>query len=227
MRNRRKKKRMFLPVLFCLLLLSGGMTAYGAEAGQAEVSLPVEQKFQTENELDGLNGRFRYRLRAEEGAPLPQGAREDVYEFTMDGNQKGQIGPITYTYAGVYNYTMNQIIGREEEHYTYDRRTYQIQVYVKSEAGGGMSAQVIIKNETGAKTEEALFENSFRRTAAGGKTETSGKNPDRPSTSDPSKPDRIKTGDEAAIGMWILAIILSALALIVSLERANARKHKD
>lgn len=223
MTNRRKKRQLFLPVLLCLLLLTGGATAYGAEAGQAEVSLPVEQKFLTENAPEGIDGSFLYRLEAEGDEPLPEGAKKGAYDFTLTGDEKSQVGPIRYADTGVYRYTMYQVVEKEKDHYIYDRQTYQVRVYVSNVQGGGLSTQVVMENEAGKKTESGAFTNRYKGMvpAPGTGPVTPGASADKPAD---KTSDGAKTGDDTAVSAWILAACLSGMALLVILRRKPDEK---
>ncbi len=208
MKSRRLKKILFFPALLCLLLMMGGLTAFAAEVGQADVLLPVEQTFEAQNAPEGLDSSFRYRLKAEDGAPLPKGADQDIYEFTLTGNAKGQIGPISYVHAGVYSYTLSQVIDDAKDHYTYDRQTYQVRVYVQNRDGGGLSTQVIIENEAGKKMESGLFNNGYQ-----------GTEPENPPSPPGELTDGPQTGDNTDLSVWILTACLSGFMVLILLKR--------
>lgn len=215
MKNRKEKKRRFFPVLLCLFaMMAGGMTVSAAQK-PVQAELPVGQEFQTEYAPEGLEDTFTYLLTAKDGAPLPEEAEDGVYRFEMKGTQERML-QVTYTTGGIYEYTLSQEIGDQQANYTYDRQTYQVYVYVKNEPDNSLSAQVVIDNGNGKKTQNALFCNSYKGTAPQQGTGTGAGGED--------SRDKVQTGDDTVVSVWILTALFSAAVGFWLISKKAAEK---
>lgn len=119
-------KKLILCAAVSLILLPAE-EVLGAEQ-MVSVMIPVVQQFETRNKLpDKMNQTFRYELlREEQDAPMPDESDGDRYVFDMKGSEKNEVGPITYTRAGIWHYTLKQSVQKEEKGYDYDKQTYEI-----------------------------------------------------------------------------------------------------
>ena len=162
-------------------------------AGQmASVMIPVVQQFETRNKLpDKMNQTFRYELlREEQDAPMPDESDGDRYVFDMKGSEQNEVGPITYTRAGIWHYTLKQSVQKEEKGYDYDKQTYEISVYVENLTDGGLGVQMIVVNKEGNKVDEIRFKNGYTGEKTG---------------------NVARTGDVSDIGLWIILLAVSGV----------------
>ncbi|MDR2975431.1 MAG: hypothetical protein LBV00_12120 [Propionibacteriaceae bacterium] len=102
----------------------------------------------------------------------------DGHVFTISGSRDVSIDPIAYDRAGVYEYTLAQVINPPRAGYIYDQRVYRVQVHVPDDPG--QPAVVIARDShpTGVKVERIQFDNSFDPAFG----------PDPPSQTDPPGP---------------------------------------
>ena len=184
-------KKLILCAAVSLILLPAE-EVLGAEQ-TASVMIPVVQQFEARNKLpDKRNQTFRYELiREEQDAPMPDESDGDRYVFDMKGSEKNEVGPITYTRAGIWHYTLKQSVQKEEKGYDYDKQTYAISVYVENLADGGLGVQMIVTNKEGNKVDEIRFKNGY----AGAKTR-----------------NVARTGDVSDIGLWMALLAVSGAA---------------
>ena len=138
-----------------------------------------------------------------------------MYTFTLTGSQTFEIPDLTYTHGEIYHYTLCQQVEEEQAGYTYDTRSYAIDVYVKNEAGGQLSVQVIAMTPDGRKADEIVFENSYKGTAPG----TGAPGTQQPSSSAGQQKGPVKTGDDVQISGLILAVLLSAAVIFALIRR--------
>lgn len=176
MKVKHGKHKMLCAVLFLSMFMSSSLMAFAAEA-QTEVTLPVQQVFEIENtstQSVDLSGSYRLST-TQAQAPMPQGASDKVYDFSITGKTKTYELLFTYTKAGVYSYRLQQL-STDKEGYTYDRNVYDITVYVKNGDNGDLISEIIVENADKEKCESLLFKNTYK-----------GKNQSNVNTSDSTK----------------------------------------
>jgi len=117
-----------------------------------QLRLPVRKAIDGEPPEDA---RFKFRLSAENGAPMPEGSGDTV---EISGEGTGQFGAITYTEAGTYRYTVRELTGSDKG-YTYDETEYQVTVTV-TDNDGELEAAWSAKKD-GAGAQELLFTNVY------------------------------------------------------------------
>lgn len=183
-------KKLILCAAVSLILLPAE-EVLGSEQ-MASVKIPVVQQFETRNKLpDKMNQTFRYELlREEQDAPMPDESDGDRYVFDMKGSEKNEVGPITYTHAGIWHYTLKQSVQKEEKGYDYDKQTYEISVYVENLTDGGLGVQMIVVNKEGNKVDEIRFKNGYTGEKTG---------------------NVARTGDVSDIGLWIILLAVSGV----------------
>lgn len=213
----KKSKRIIALAALLFSFLSFPVSQVFAASDMAEVPLTVKQSFVVKNpakEMD-FTGTYEF-CTTDEEAPMPEGTKEGIYSFSLNGEQAETTIDLQYLHAGVYHYQLEQTTA-EKKGYQYDKSCYDIMVYVKNGDNGELISQVVAKNEDGEKCGELEFLNSYQ----GNPTESS--EPSNPAkTNDPSKP--VKTGDTTPIMMYVL-LVVGALLLIVVL--AYFRKHRQ
>lgn len=199
--KRRKRSKLCFLLLLVLLLVPGG-TAAAAES-EAAVRIPVSQVFETENTVpEGLDSGFQYELVSlGEDNPMPEGTSDNVYAFRMEGNSSVTLGPLVFTHGGTYEYQISQVAG-DGENYTYDSTVYQVTVYVKNTADGGLTAETVVILPSGEKTGEITFRNSYKGAEPAG---TSGKD---------QGTSRVRTGDPGNPLLWLVLAVLALAAFL-------------
>lgn len=205
----RKSRRIVLLAALLFSFLCFPMDKVFAAANMAEVPLTVEQKFEVKNSKKEINLIGHYEFRAlDENAPMPEKSEEEIYSFSMEGEQAEHRITLQYSHAGVYHYQLLQIT-EEKEHYQYDRSCYDIMVCVKNGEDGHLIPQVIAEKGDGKKYGDLQFQNSCL-----GEPQKPSRpvKPMNPGT--PSKP--VKTGDTTNVAVYF-TLTMSALLLSVAL----------
>jgi pilin isopeptide linkage protein len=149
----RYKRALYAVVLFVMILfITAPMTAYAADN---PLKISVNQVFTASQ--DTVDNKFSYKLRPlMSGYPMPHGSSEDGYDFTIEGTNSVQIGPINYTKQGLYKYEIFQQIRAEKPGYSYDKRVYTVEVHVDS----SLAADVIVNNQDNTKANKIEFMNN-------------------------------------------------------------------
>lgn len=210
----KKSKRIIALAALLFSFLSFSVSQVFAASDMAEVPLTVKQSFVVKNpakEMD-FTGTYEF-CTTDEEAPMPEGTKEGIYSFSLNGEQAETTIDLQYLHAGVYHYQLEQTTA-EKKGYQYDKSCYDIMVYVKNGDNGELISQVVAKNEDGEKCGELEFLNSYQ-----------GKKPGAFAPSDPSKPNKpVKTGDTTHIMVYV-GIAAGSLFLILAL--VYFRKHRQ
>lgn len=101
---------------------------------------------------------FDFILKAQKGAPMPEGVTTNTKIITISGEGEKAFGEITYTKPGVYVYTITEVEGSFNS-YTYDTSVYTLTVTVTMKDNKLTATQVLVKNEK--EMEKAVFENTY------------------------------------------------------------------
>ena len=210
----KKSKRIFILTALLFSFLSFPVSQVFATPDMAEVPLTVKQSFVVKNpakEMD-FTGTYEF-CTTDEEAPMPEGTKDGIYSFSLNGEQAETTIDLQYLHAGAYRYQLDQTTA-EKKGYQYDKSCYDITVYVKNGENGELVSQVVAKKGAGKKSGELEFLNSYQ-----------GKKPGASAPSDPSKPNKlVKTGDTTHI-MAYVGIAAGSLFLILAL--VYFRKHKQ
>lgn len=153
-----------LPCFVALLLFQ--TQAYAEEKVYCTASIPVEIKTLGDSVPSGIE--YKVLIKSEnETNPMP-----DVKEVTIKDNGKVEIGPMTYTKPGRYNYFISQEAGNAE-HFTYDSAVYTVTVSIENDGNGGLKS-VIFAVENGAteKTDDVVFSNTYEAVTTSAVTTT-------------------------------------------------------
>ena len=153
-----------LPCFVALLLFQ--TQAYAEEKVYCTASIPVEIKTLGDSVPSGIE--YKVVIKSEnETNPMP-----DVKEVTIKDNGKVEIGPMTYTKPGRYNYFISQEAGNAE-HFTYDSAVYTVTVSIENDGNGGLKS-VIFAVENGAteKTDDVVFSNTYEAVTTSAVTTT-------------------------------------------------------
>ena len=155
---------LLLPCFVTLLLFQ--TQAYAEEKVYCTASIPVEIKTLGDSVPSGIE--YKVVIKSEnETNPMP-----DVKEVTIKDNGKVEIGPMTYTKPGRYNYFISQEAGNVE-HFTYDSAVYTVTVSIENDGNGGLKS-VIYAVENGAteKTDDVVFSNTYEAVTTSAVTTT-------------------------------------------------------
>ena len=129
---------LLLPCFVALLLFQ--TQAYAEERVYCTASIPVEIKTLGDSVPSGIEHKVVIKSENETN-PMP-----DVKEVTIKDNGKVEIGPMTYTKPGKYNYFISQEAGNAE-HFTYDSAVYTV-IFA-------------VKNGATEKTDDVVFSNTY------------------------------------------------------------------
>ena len=172
-----------------------------AASDVVEVPLTVKQSFEQnsdEKEID-LTGTYEFRA-LDVGIPMPEDTNSDIYNFILEGNNDEKMLSLQFQHAGVYRYHLVQT-SKSKEHYSYDKSSYIIAVYIKNGENGKLLPQVIAEKNDGKKYAELIFYNSYNKIH-------------KPST--PSEPsDQVQTGDSTDIKMYVMIASLALMLIVV------------
>lgn len=207
------RAKSFLGLILVLLLTSmAGVSTVMADEVQAAAEIPVSQTFKVYNtDSSNVDGKFEYVFApAEEGTPMPAGSSADGYSFYLEGDQSTVIPAITYVHAGVYKYTVQQVISTEKSGYSYDKSVFNIEVHVRNQ-GEDLITDIVAYNDS-SKAQSIAFENSY--TAA---TEPPETKPTTKPTDEDSKP--AQTGQRSSVPVLTITIGASFLVLVFVRKR--------
>ena len=202
-----------LPCFVALLLFQ--TQAYAEEKVYCTASIPVEIKTLGDSVPSGIE----YKV-----------VIKSVKEVTIKDNGKVEIGPMTYTKPGRYNYFISQEAGNAE-HFTYDSAVYTVTVSIENDGNGGLKS-VIYAVENGAteKTDDVVFSNTYEAVTTSAVTTTAAptvilEKPTTPKetvTVITNPPENApKTGERiiSAIVVGILGISMLVLSIVMNKKR--------
>ena len=209
---------LLLPCFVTLLLFQ--TQAYAEEKVYCTASIPVEIKTLGDSVPSGIE--YKVVIKSEnETNPMP-----DVKEVTIKDNGKVEIGPMTYTKPGRYNYFISQEAGNAE-HFTYDSAVYTVTVSIENDGNGGLKS-VIFAVENGAteKTDDVVFSNTYEAVTTSAVTPTvileKPTTPKETVTVITNPPENApKTGERiiSAIVVGILGISMLVLSIVMNKKR--------
>lgn len=144
---------LLLPCFVALLLFQ--TQAYAEEKVYCTASIPVEIKTLGDSVPSGIEHKVVIKSENETN-PMP-----DVKEVTIKDNGKVEIGPMTYTKPGRYNYFISQEAGNAE-YFTYDSAVYTVTVSIENDGNGGLKSVIFaVKNGATEKTDDVVFSNTY------------------------------------------------------------------
>lgn len=111
-----------------------------------------------------MDDSFEYRLRAEDGAPLPDEASGEFYRFELKGDVSGDIKlNFPFTKPGRYYYLVRAYIPDRKTDYSYDEKTYKLMIMmINTDNGLGVGAMTV-QDETLAKYPELPFRMAYTK----------------------------------------------------------------
>jgi pilin isopeptide linkage protein len=158
-RTVKTKGRIILCVttILMLALISVILAPVAAYAANAPLKITVEQTVDTALPL--TEAVFKYKLTPlDPSNPMPSGSTPEGYVFTITGNNSVEIGSLRYDRQDIYRYRLYQVIEAEKPGYTYDKRTYIIEVHVDET----LNVVLVVINVDGTKAVSIKFENGYR-----------------------------------------------------------------
>ena len=139
------------------ILLVGLIPIRNVYAASHEVEIPYRQTW-TNVSGQTVNESFEYRLTALDGAPLPDEATGEFYQFELKGNDSGVIKlHFPFTKPGYYKYLVSSYIENRNSDYTYDEKPYELMIMVTNSENGFGTAAMTIQDESLAKYPELPF----------------------------------------------------------------------
>ena len=158
-RTRQTSKALCIAVVVAMLCMAlPPLRAYAADNNP--LVLTVSQVFDNTSSV-ATDDEFTYRLIPDQpNNPMPAGSTADGYTFIIKGTASKQLDLIAYPHAGLFSYTIAQVVTTEEGGYTYDRHVYSIDVQVDFY----LDLSFVVYNMTREKTTVIEFRNEFRLT---------------------------------------------------------------
>lgn len=203
-----KKSSTFFRVMLILLLsliVTGSALCAPAEEITAVAEIAVKQTFSVNSERWKPEARFAYVLTAADPAsPMPEGAANGEYRFTLDGNEERRLS-VVYPLAGVYVYQLRPDTPEPQTGYTYDDEVFTLTVVVKNTDDGGLTATVELPvNHSGFKETNIQFDHTYFK----------------------ALPKPPKTEDAARPGLWTATLIGSGVLILLCLLAAKRQNEK-
>lgn len=108
------------------------------------------------------NSTFTFKLKAQNGAPMPEHSEKGEKQITISGAASKDFGKIKYTNPGTYVYTISEISGKESG-YTYDKSIYTLTVVIEN-SGNKLAAKTVtyVKNDENKHSDKAVFTNTYK-----------------------------------------------------------------
>ena len=153
-----KKRACSLMILLLALVFVLSVPAYAEwEAQTAQVPVEIEVKGPAPDPAET----FTVELTAvTEGAPMPAGASEGVYQTDITGAGSVTL-EMSYDHPGVYSYTLHQIKG-PFDYCIYDENEYSVTVFATVDEAFNLSLTTIVDDGSGEKTDDAKFINEYK-----------------------------------------------------------------
>lgn len=177
-----------------------------------DVSLPVTQEIEllTEesSEIDTIG---IYELKSmDSNSIMPNGSKEKPYIFQINGVKKQVVLQFKYGQAGSYKYQLHQIT-QDKQKYIYDRKIYNLTVYIKDNENGNLTQQIILQNSNGEKCTEIRFKNKCQWKPVKSKKSI-------------MQTKVVKTGDTSNIMLYCMVLLLSIIGIVLILIRRKSER---
>lgn len=152
-----KYGKRWISALWALILAfsSVGMAAFASEAAAV---IPVQIRL--EGALPQSSETFVVELLPQgDDCPMPGGSEEGRCLLKLTGASSGNIR-IPCDQVGVYDYAIQQIPGKDPN-CTYDRRVYDLRVFVTRSEFEGLDVSAVVYGPGGEKRDGILFQNVY------------------------------------------------------------------
>ena len=153
----KKMKRFALALCVLVLVVSTlGTVAYAAAPVNAKIPVTIH----LEGTVPAEPETYVVELTPEKASnPMPAGTENGVYRMEISGEGSG-VMEITYNKVGVYNYTVKQIPG-DNENCSYDASVYQVTVFVTNSETGGLNVSVVAYKDGAEEKTDIEFTNDY------------------------------------------------------------------
>ncbi|MFV0361762.1 MAG: Spy0128 family protein [Suipraeoptans sp.] len=216
-----KKARRFIGAMCSLLLI---LTCVGVVDTKVDASshalakLPIEQEFNITGN-GNINDIFYYNLISlENGNPMPNHVKSDIYKFSIRGNDEAGINPIEFTHVGIYHYVIEQI-PTNSPGYVFDNERYQVTITVSNGENGALDVKEIAYTNANEKADKILFTNTYRRDLPLVSTKSS-----TIKKAYAHKPGSILTGDRNLWPTLILLILAGSAGTYMLVKKKTYKK---
>jgi len=128
-------------LLLCCFAFALAAMPGAAYASTASTTIPVQQIFAV---APGINqdGAFNYVLsRVDSASPLPAGAQGNDFAFTLTNNEQRDIGPISFTNAGLFEYEIRSVSSADLG-ITLDDTIFTVIIAVRNVGADGLIAEI-------------------------------------------------------------------------------------
>ena len=227
MKSMQKFVAALLGTALCAVLL-----ATAAFAAQASVAVTLPVSIRTAGSDPEPNAEYTVCLQAVDSAPMPDGAQNGQYSFTVQGAGDYTFPQITYTTPGIYSYHVSHAAGKDAR-CTYDATVYDVTVTITNRQDGtGLESTVAARTAPNPdKKDTLLFTNVYAARPTTPPTATPVPATPAPTTPaatpKPATPTLIQTGqlNWPIPVLGVLAVVL--LAVGIALTRKKADHHDD
>lgn len=145
-----------------LALIAAAVLAVPAAAMAMEVDIPYEQDFTNDSAKPSVADSFDYRITADDGAPMPEGSSDGVYDFSLAGDTKGVLKlDISYAKPGYYYYKVRSSVKSPKKGYTYESKVYNVMVMVVNGSSGLVQGALTIQDANLDKYDKLLFKPKY------------------------------------------------------------------
>lgn len=145
----------FAAVLLCIAACAVLLATAACAQGSTAVTLPVS--IRTAGVEPEPGAAYCICLRAEENAPLPDGAQNNQYSMTVQGAGDYTFPPVEYTAPGMYRYHVSHDPGPDAR-CTYDATIYDVTVMISNRQDGtGLESAVAAHVGPNADKRDALL----------------------------------------------------------------------
>lgn len=163
MKNIRKKFFCVLIAVQAVCMFSAySVGAYADNSAAADVRITVSQVFRNRSGSIPPGGEtFSYALTAEDrNDPMPEGSKDGALNFSLSGNDSRELA-LSFDREGVYKYKLEHVVTNKEKGYSFDVSQYRIEVHVTAGGEGGLTAAIILIDESGRKPAEIVYRHSY------------------------------------------------------------------
>lgn len=178
-------------------------------AMETSVKLPVETVLEGQKPLHPET--FVVEMRAlTEYAPMPEKSDNQQISIEIQGQDKKEFPPITFTQPGIYQYEIKQKKGNGK-YYIYDSCIYHVTVYCTVDSMHGLEISVVAlqQGKEDIKKDAVRFVNRYEI------PKTSGQ-----------QSENVKTGDTAAIEMLLYILLGSGVMFMYFVLKRHIGKEK-
>ena len=150
---RQRIRRIMICFCLCLPVLSW-MNIY---AEGKDITVPITQTFDVQGN-GSADQKCQYQIEAgNQQSIMPQ----EGNAFVMEGNQTSALH-FSFTQTGLYEYTVRPVSNTDG--YSYDSIVYTIMIIVSDHSNQGFDSQVVVKNQSGVKSEQLSFHHMYTDT---------------------------------------------------------------